>query len=99
MYSTVLEFLNILWGAMNQIGMKLTYRPARLHRLAELIPWNRFLGSLKFGLSTIIPRLLDVRFVFPLTRILDNRVCRAFKKSSRKISKDLNSHIGVILFE
>jgi hypothetical protein len=30
----------------------LTYRPARLHRLAESIPWNRFLGSLnvyKFG--------------------------------------------------
>jgi hypothetical protein len=25
----------------------LTHRPARLHRLAESIPWNRFLGSLK----------------------------------------------------
>ncbi len=24
----------------------LTYRPARLHRLAESIPWHRFLGSL-----------------------------------------------------
>jgi len=23
-----------------------SYRPARLHRLEELIPWNRFLGSL-----------------------------------------------------
>jgi hypothetical protein len=23
------------------------YWPARLHRLAELIPWNRFLGSIK----------------------------------------------------
>ncbi len=23
----------------------LSYRPARLHALAELIPWNRFLGS------------------------------------------------------
>jgi hypothetical protein len=23
------------------------YRPTRLHRLAESIPWNRFLGSLK----------------------------------------------------
>ncbi len=33
----------------------LTYRPARLHRLAESIPWNRFLGSLnvyKFGLKS-----------------------------------------------
>ncbi len=31
----------------------LLYRPARLYRLAELIPWNQFLGSLKvykFGL-------------------------------------------------
>ncbi len=26
----------------------LTYRPARLHRLAKSIPWNRFLGSLTF---------------------------------------------------
>ncbi len=32
-------------GARNQIGIGLSYRPARLHRLAELIPWNRFLGS------------------------------------------------------
>jgi hypothetical protein len=34
-------------GARNRIGIGLSYRPARLHRLAELIPWNRFLGSLK----------------------------------------------------
>jgi hypothetical protein len=26
----------------------LTYRPTRLHMLAELIPWNRFLGFLNF---------------------------------------------------
>ncbi len=35
----------------------LSYRPARPHRLAELIPWNRFLGSLdvcKFGLSGLL---------------------------------------------
>jgi hypothetical protein len=30
--------------ARNRIGIRLSYRPARL---AELIPWNRFLGSLK----------------------------------------------------
>jgi hypothetical protein len=29
------------------VGIGLSYRPARLHRLAELIPWNRFLSSLK----------------------------------------------------
>ncbi len=33
-------------GVMNQVGIGLSYRPARLHRLAELIPWNWFLGSL-----------------------------------------------------
>jgi hypothetical protein len=26
---------------------RVSYRPARLHRLAELVSWNRFLGSLK----------------------------------------------------
>jgi hypothetical protein len=32
----------------------LSYRPAGLHRLAEFIPWNRFLGSInvsKYGLQ------------------------------------------------
>jgi hypothetical protein len=36
----------------------LSYRPARLHRLAELIPRIRFLGSLnvhKYGLCTVRP--------------------------------------------
>jgi hypothetical protein len=33
--------------ARNLAGMGLSYRPARLHRLAESIPWNRFLGSIK----------------------------------------------------
>jgi hypothetical protein len=37
-----LEFLNNLWG----LGIGLSYRPARLHRLAEFFPWNRFLGSI-----------------------------------------------------
>jgi hypothetical protein len=34
-------------GARNRVGIGLLYRPARLHRLAETIPWNRFLGSFK----------------------------------------------------
>jgi hypothetical protein len=34
-------------GARNQVGIGLLYRPARLHSLAEPIPWNRFLGSIK----------------------------------------------------
>jgi hypothetical protein len=27
-------------GAINRGGIGLSYRPARLHRLAEFIPWN-----------------------------------------------------------
>jgi hypothetical protein len=34
-------------GARNRVGMGMSYRPPRLHRLAESILWNRFLGSLK----------------------------------------------------
>jgi hypothetical protein len=34
-------------GARKWVGIGLSYRPARLHRLAELIVWNRFLGFLK----------------------------------------------------
>jgi hypothetical protein len=33
-------------GARNKVGIGLSYRPAWLHRLAEFIPWNRFLGSI-----------------------------------------------------
>jgi hypothetical protein len=47
--------------ARNKVGIGLPYRPARLHRLAELIPWNRFLGSiqvLKFGLRPASPHKL-----------------------------------------
>ncbi len=34
-------------GARNRLGIGLSYRPARLHSLAEFVPWNQFLGSLK----------------------------------------------------
>jgi hypothetical protein len=33
--------------ARNRAGLGLSCRPARLHRLAEWIPWIRLLGSLK----------------------------------------------------
>ncbi len=42
-------FFNHSMRARNRVGIGLSYRPARLHRLAEMIPWNRFLT--KFGLS------------------------------------------------
>ncbi len=34
-------------GVRNRVGIGFSYRPARLHSLAELNPWNRFLGSFK----------------------------------------------------
>jgi len=34
-------------GARNRVRIGLSYRPARLHRLAELMPWNRSLSALK----------------------------------------------------
>ncbi len=34
-------------GARNWFRIGFSYRPARLYRLAELIPWNRCLGPLK----------------------------------------------------
>jgi hypothetical protein len=34
-------------GARNRVGKGLSYWLVRLHSLAELVPWNRFLGSLK----------------------------------------------------
>ncbi len=52
----VLEFLNNLWGPRNRVVIGLSYQPARLNSLAELIHWNRLLGSLNvknsgFGLK------------------------------------------------
>jgi hypothetical protein len=46
-FKPVMEFLNNLVGARNRVGIGLSYRPASLHSLAELVPWKRFLGSLK----------------------------------------------------
>jgi hypothetical protein len=34
------KFFKQSMGARNRVGIGLSYRPARLHRLAELIPWN-----------------------------------------------------------
>ncbi len=46
------EFVNLLRSPWIDSQPSLTYRPDRLHRLAESIPWNRFLCSLnvyKYG--------------------------------------------------
>jgi hypothetical protein len=34
-----------MWAG-HRVGIGLLYRPARLHRLAEFIPWNRFRGTI-----------------------------------------------------
>ncbi len=34
-------------GTRKRVGIGFSYRPVRLHRLVELIPWNRFLDSFK----------------------------------------------------
>jgi hypothetical protein len=39
-------------GTRKRVGIGLSYRAARLHRLAESI-WNRFWGFIKFGLQSV----------------------------------------------
>ncbi len=55
--------------ARNPVGIGLSYRPARLHSLAELVPWNRFLCSLKvykFGaLAGLCDNPIPTRFLDP----------------------------------
>jgi hypothetical protein len=41
-----LEFLKRPMGARNRGGRGLSYRPARLHRLAKFVPWNQFSGPI-----------------------------------------------------
>jgi hypothetical protein len=47
------NFRTIYGDYRNRIGKGLSYQPARLHRLAESIPCNRFLGSLKVVYGTL----------------------------------------------
>jgi hypothetical protein len=61
-------------GARNRVGIGLSYWPARLHMLAEMISWNRFLGSLKFlkfGLrsSSSFTHRLHRKWKFPLSGV------------------------------
>jgi hypothetical protein len=44
-------------GARNRGGIGFSYQPARLHRLAEFIPWNQFRGPInieKYGLWIVV---------------------------------------------
>ncbi len=69
-------------GAGNLVDIWLSYRPARLHCLAELVPWNRFLGSLKvwkFGLGS---SRAHVAVVYIMQRLLTFRVNISFLRTS-----------------
>ncbi len=46
-YVCVWNFRTIHGSYGNRVGSRLSYRPARLQRLAVSISWNRFLGSKK----------------------------------------------------
>ncbi len=71
-------FLKQSMGARNRAGIGLPYRHAKLHRLAELIPWNWFLGSLtvkKFGFW------FNIQIATPMdegTIKTPNHICRLF---------------------
>ncbi len=54
-------------GARNQVGIGLSYRFARLRRIAELIPWNWFLGSIKiWALAGRCDNSILTRFLAPI---------------------------------
>jgi hypothetical protein len=48
-------------GARNRVGIGLSYRPARLYSLAELVPCNRFLGPQNFINSGSVQLLYTVK--------------------------------------
>ncbi len=57
----MLAFLNNLWGLGTELEQVIVYRPTRLHSLAELVPWNRFVGSFKVknSGSVLLPTTLE----------------------------------------
>ncbi len=40
-----------------RLGIGLSYRPARLHMLAELVPWNRFRSPFIYPCSSFVSRV------------------------------------------
>ncbi len=76
-------------GARNQVRKGLSYRPARLHCLAELVPWNRFLGSLKvkkfglccsFGASKFFYKLFEKNGLLKTVFLFRQRAWRPLKR-------------------
>ncbi len=50
-------------GARHRVGIGLLYRPTRLHRLAEFIPWNRFRGPIHVQKYQLCTRTLQYTFL------------------------------------
>ncbi len=74
-------------GARNRVGIGLSYRLARLHRLVVLIPWNRFLGSLKFkNTGSVVYNAVDMKTVprRKIRLIESNKKCLYLKKLTCK---------------
>ncbi len=64
-------------GARNRVGIGLSYLPPRLHSLAELVPWYRFLGlHNSFKISSRLARLPRLAESIPrLHKSLKYRLC------------------------
>ncbi len=78
-------------GSRNRVGIGLSYRPARLQRLAEQISWNRFLGSLKVKK---IPSLRRGCMPSRPSKVT-GELCLSFRFSERE-STEINGDIASI---
>jgi hypothetical protein len=65
----------------NRGGIGFSYRPARLHRLAEFIPWNRFLGPIK---HLKVRALVSIRPCGIIKYIDTKAKCRHLKELASK---------------
>ncbi len=98
-YRTV---LSIYSAPINSAGIfkhsvGLSYRPARLHRLAELIPWNRFLGSLKFKNSGSDSPFPPTNSPSPPYKVLQLIIHSPFSMILGAFRGEQESHFGLYL--
>ncbi len=79
-----------MWDG-NRVGIGLLNRPGRLHRLAESIPWNRFVGSLKKVYK------YRLRFVNPSSSLSTLRASISKLLSSPGMENMLEKHTCVVV--
>ncbi len=86
-------------GARNRVGIGLSHRHARLHRLAELIPWNQFLSSLKMFKNSGSAHFSNFSTLF-LVILLHGRCCKACvtKRSIKLLYLAHFSHVGTLIY-